>query len=1242
MSPGTSAGSRTIVQFVQQGKTIDAVALGAPTAISADLDEIAVEVPQSVIAGIADIRVVRLDRVVALGDCSGTFTTVEKAFASNALRLPVEGNYVLSALRITNEVAVLTQGNPFAANPPAELDLVARIPVAPLPRATSVTKDHTRAYVTYSGDATVAAGVTVIDLVSLQEVDAQPGNAPSLGAADPLDRITLPPGARPGQIVLDAANRYAYVADEGRGAVYVIDIDPKSPDFHKSSAVRTIVLPEAETLQGLRGIAIGEDGKRLYVAAPNRVSYSREFRAFSSVFVINVDSADRPENPAENPKKYWEQIAEISMDEPGKTLPGQETFALSNTGDPKRIAFTNRYNDTSGFGLIDITNDAVDGFAANVHSIGLALGASGDTFDVNNGVSLAFLPADAFKEVIGPHPAYAFVGAYNRYITGDPSHDPDAFTESTGFNTPPPAGSNIGLIRDPFSAGAKLVAATTPIPIGVIDNLAFASGYNYLFAGYRGVQVQGAGQGAIMAYYLVNMIDTVEKTLAAAPEIASRLERLPIERLFDGGILPLQEDLGLLNTLIDIKADYRIIKAEPNRGRFTFGIPYLMDGVGNYLVDGAGNKIPSPSAPFGTGGLAQGLSAHVTEVGPGPKIWNQFDLGRGIGIADREDMGISDILREVAGKPQDCNDAKFNSVVQMDSGAVVERHDLVTYQSLGKDQQLSLTYDSITADASPIINFGWEDVGAEIAAYIADPAAELVGGDALLEARITFTGSGGSLSGPLQYWRIPAGMDDFSVAVQTDLSELASGYYNYTVQATFAGKERSTSGTILHINGKESVFGRGWGIMGLQDLYIDPDGSATIMDGSGDGQHFDRVELPVGTLMDCPPPAGTRPEQYVTMNGDDSSFVHRDDGHYQRTMDDGSIYEYSPPTELPDGTKVPGKLIKVTDRYGNETNYAYNAAGHILSITDPVGLVTRFEYSGDRVSRIVDPAGRSTSLTYSGTDLTRIQDPDASARTFGYDAKGRMTSETNKLGGVETNVFDDFGRAKEAHRLDGTVIEVTPWQVLALRDPAQLADKATAPEVVGEKMKDFKARYTLANGNVREVTLTEKGLTLEETDALGLVEALRARRRRLRHPIRARRRVDREHLRQPRQPTVLPRRRLRGGRVDGDDVRGEVRPDHQHYGRARSHHALCLRQPRRQHADDASRRQHHVVCVSAAGHAQVQHRRPRPDDELRVRQRWPAGDGDAPRRGDAQLYVRRGGQHVVHAGRAGPHHALHL
>ena len=63
-----------------------------------------------------------------------------------------------------------------------------------------------------------------------------------------------------------------------------------------------------------------------------------------------------------------------------------------------------------------------------------------------------------------------------------------------------------------------------------------------------------------------------------------------------------------------------------------------------------------------------------------------------------------------------CDDCKgsggFSSVVEFHSGAVVETHELVSYQSLGVDRGLTLVYDSLRADPQPIVHFGYDNIQA--------------------------------------------------------------------------------------------------------------------------------------------------------------------------------------------------------------------------------------------------------------------------------------------------------------------------------------------------------------------------------------------------------------------------------------------------------------------------------------------------------------------------------------------------
>ena len=193
VAPASSASSsRLVVQFSQQGKSFDAEVVEPVTDIGGGVQRIVVKVPQSVIAGVADISLVRVDTVYGLDTCTGSYTTVEQPSASNRFRIGAVGNYVVAALRGAGQLAVMTQGDPFAASPASEIDIVARIPVGSLPRDTALTADHTRAYVTLQGDGAVG----VVDLVAMQKSDAKPGNAATPGGVDPVDTIALPPGAR--------------------------------------------------------------------------------------------------------------------------------------------------------------------------------------------------------------------------------------------------------------------------------------------------------------------------------------------------------------------------------------------------------------------------------------------------------------------------------------------------------------------------------------------------------------------------------------------------------------------------------------------------------------------------------------------------------------------------------------------------------------------------------------------------------------------------------------------------------------------------------------------------------------------------------------------------------------------------------------------------------------------------------------------------------------------------------------
>ena len=100
---------------------------------------------------------------------------------------------------------------------------------------------------------------------------------------------------------------YAYVSDESGDSIYAVDIRPGSETYHE---VTRIELNSADVKVGLRQLDISSDGKRLYVAAPNRFLGRDQLVPHSRIFVVNVDPEDVPDDPNNNQNKWHEKIAE--------------------------------------------------------------------------------------------------------------------------------------------------------------------------------------------------------------------------------------------------------------------------------------------------------------------------------------------------------------------------------------------------------------------------------------------------------------------------------------------------------------------------------------------------------------------------------------------------------------------------------------------------------------------------------------------------------------------------------------------------------------------------------------------------------------------------------------------------------------------------------------------------------------------------------------------------------------------
>lgn len=411
-----------------------------------------------------------------------------------------------------------------------------------------------------------------------------------------------------------------------------------------------------------------------------------------------------------------------------------------------------------------------------------------------------------------------------------------------------------------------------------------------------------------------------------------------------------------------------------------------------------------------------------------------------------------------------------NSVVEAHSGAVVERHDLVTYSSLGETRGVQLVYNSLRADPRPIVHNSLSIglAGTPLSGSLADVR---------LVSSLTVRGNGLSLEVPgspevgalgtgTHFWRLGGGGN---IALQADLRSQPTGLYDYTMNSGFvlsdgedvgriSGARAAKTGQFLHVNSIDSPFGSGWELAGLKYLVESSEGHMLMVDGGG-------AELLFRLAANG--------QSYVSPPGEFSTLEKLPDGTFQYTTTERTVSTFD----------ASNRLISVVDRNGNQTSYAYSD-GLLTSITDPVGLVTTFNYAAGRVASIVDPANRTTQFDFDTQgNLIRVTDPDGTFRTWGYDDKHHIVSEVDQRGFREEMQYDFAGRATQATRKDGSVLRYNPVQTQGLFPPSATISPGSAP--YASSRDTAISTFVDGNGVVTQVELNRAGQSTARTDGVG-------------------------------------------------------------------------------------------------------------------------------------------------------------
>ncbi len=487
------AGARVI--FNEGGYEIDTLP------VTASATSIVVEVPRTVVLGLADIYVERGQQTVSSSG-GGVVSSTRWERSETSVRIDNPGGYGfvgtpsgVSVLdlqfmgqpgveQVIQNIAVDTWLNP-ATN--AIEDLARQV------MGVVASTDLARIFAIVRADVTNhrPGAIAVIDGVALRRVDT---NLSTVKidlielpyTLDPQALLLDPDALTPTAIALDPNGRYLYVGAAGK--VFVVDIDPASETPYR---VKTIPLPALTGVPftgKINDMALNADGTRLYLTAPvtelygptPALAWTARGRVEGYVWVLNVDEADRPQptpsNPLPvNPRKWHEFIAHL----PG----GLEPYGIKGTSDPDRMIFTSRLRGAldpatgeptyKGLQTIQVTNGDPNGFAADVKSIaldGLTPNPSyREQLNVKN-------PADV---AITPDMSYAFVSDwYLPLSVGSSSLVSYEETHNTG--------AKVTIIENPFGPSPKQLASTTPIPMGFANEIALSSDGKKLYVNYKG------------------------------------------------------------------------------------------------------------------------------------------------------------------------------------------------------------------------------------------------------------------------------------------------------------------------------------------------------------------------------------------------------------------------------------------------------------------------------------------------------------------------------------------------------------------------------------------------------------------------------------------------------------------------------------------------------------------------------------------------------------------------------------
>ncbi|MBI3791860.1 MAG: RHS repeat protein [Gemmatimonadetes bacterium] len=267
----------------------------------------------------------------------------------------------------------------------------------------------------------------------------------------------------------------------------------------------------------------------------------------------------------------------------------------------------------------------------------------------------------------------------------------------------------------------------------------------------------------------------------------------------------------------------------------------------------------------------------------------------------------------------------------------------------------------------------------------------------------------GNSSGVTELYFTPHPYGVTRLAAQLNDTTLQTGSYLLTAEVTrYVNGSQDTVATVamraMVLNRIRSRLGRGVSWAGIPEIFIVDGGDAMLAPGDGTLWHFPRTSYSNGNAT------------YWTPLG---LFVRLTSAGFAFKLEtgDSTVVQFGG-TQSPsfaDYNLMSSKPTSVTDRFGNQVTFTYNANGTLWKVTSPDGAYMGASYGTSPDSNLYSiwdsPGGRNSYFSYNANRLAAIQAPDGTLplSSVAYDGAARMTSGVDALGATSWRTFGSNG-----------------------------------------------------------------------------------------------------------------------------------------------------------------------------------------------------------------------------------------